>query len=354
MPDLLCLGEPMLELNRQPPDAQGRALYLEGFGGDTSNTAIAAARQGAEVGYISALGEDPAGRGLRALWEAEGVDHATVLSDPAAPTGLYLVTHDDTGHHFAFFRAGSAASRLGPDRLPRAAIARARILHLSGISQAISTAACDAGFHAIALARAAGVLVSYDTNLRLRLWPAPRAAAVIHAAVAQADIALPSLEDAVALTGLATPDAVADFYLRLCPLVLVKCGAAGVLVATRSGRIALPGHAVAAVDATGAGDAFAGAFLARASAGDDAVTAARYANAAAALATTGYGAVAPIPREPAVRALLAQAPGGAGGADAPSGAGAPGGAGTPGWASALARARHAAPAEPPALAEPRA
>ncbi|PZW38968.1 2-dehydro-3-deoxygluconokinase [Humitalea rosea] len=304
MPQLLCLGEPMLELNRQPPDAAGRALYLEGFGGDTSNAAIAAARQGASAGYISAVGEDAAGRALRALWTAEGVDHATVLADPAAPTGLYLVTHDEAGHHFAFFRSGSAASLLGPDRLPEAAIAAARILHLSGISQAISTAACDAGFRAIAVARAAGVRVSYDTNLRQRLWPAARAAAVIHAAIAQADIALPSLEDATALTGLARPDAVADFYLRLCPLVLVKCGREGVLVATPGRRETIPGHSVDAVDATGAGDTFAGAFLARTLAGDDPFLAARYANAAAALATTGYGAVAPIPREAAVRALL--------------------------------------------------
>ncbi|WP_431284215.1 sugar kinase [Humitalea sp. 24SJ18S-53] len=303
MTDLLCLGEPMLELNRQPPDASGRALYLEGFGGDTSNAAIAAARQGASTGYISALGDDPAGRAFRALWTAEGVDHTTTRTDPTAPTGLYLVTHDVTGHHFAFFRTGSAASRLQPHDLPAAAIESAKILHLSGISQAISDAACDAGFRAIAIARAAGTKVSYDTNLRLRLWPAPRAAAVIHAAIAQADIALPSLEDATTLTGLTDPDAVADFYLRLCPLVVLKCGAAGVLVASADGRTRIPGHRVASIDATGAGDTFCGAFLARTLAGDDPASAAAYANAAAALATTGYGAVAPIPRPDAVRAL---------------------------------------------------
>ena len=304
-PELLCFGEPMLELNRQPPDASGRSLYLEGFGGDSSNAAIAAARQGASVGYISALGDDPAGRAFRALWTQEGVDHSCVRTDPAAPTGLYLVTHDAAGHHFAFFRTGSAASRMGPEDLPVAAIEQAKILHLSAISQAISDAACDASFRAIALARAAGTKVSYDTNLRLRLWPAARAAAVIHAAIASADIALPSLEDATALTGLTDPDAVADFYLRLCPLVVLKCGAAGALVATREGRQRIAGHRVASVDATGAGDTFCGAFLARTLAGDDPFTAATYANAAAAQATTGYGAVAPIPRPAAVRALLA-------------------------------------------------
>ena len=128
---------------------------------------------------------------------------------------------------------------------------------------------------------------------------------MIHAAIGMADIALPSLDDATALTGLTEPDAVADFYLRLCPTVLLKCGAAGCLVATRDASTRIPAHRVAAVDATGAGDTFAGALLARLLAGDDVTAAARYANAAAALATTGYGAVAPIPCEAAVRALLA-------------------------------------------------
>lgn len=307
MPDLLCLGEPMLEFNRLPPGPDGRVLYLEGHGGDTSNAAIAAARQGASVGYVSAIGEDGPGDSLMALWAREGVDTSTVIRRPDAPTGIYLVTHDGGGHHFTFYRSGSAAARYRPEELPEAAIRAARILHLSGISQAISDSACDAAFRAIAMAREAGVAVSYDTNLRLRLWPAARAAAVIHAAIGMADIALPSLEDARALTGLSAPDAVADFYLRLCPLVVLKCGAAGCLVATRERRLRIPPHRVAAVDATGAGDAFAGAFLARMLAGEDPFAAARYANAAAALATTGYGAVAPIPRPEQVLALLAAA-----------------------------------------------
>jgi 2-dehydro-3-deoxygluconokinase len=128
---------------------------------------------------------------------------------------------------------------------------------------------------------------------------------VIHAAIASADIALPSLEDATALTGLTDPDAVADFYLRLCPLVVLKCGSAGALVATRDARQRIAGHRVGSVDATGAGDTFCGAFLARSLAGDDPVAAAVYANAAAGLATMGFGAVAPIPRPSAVQALLA-------------------------------------------------
>jgi 2-dehydro-3-deoxygluconokinase len=305
MSEILCFGEPMLEFNQMPLGPDGRRLYLEGFGGDASNAAIAAARSGGRAGMLTALGEDRAGAAFRALWQAEGVDASAVRSDAEASTGIYFVTHDEPGHQFTFHRKGSAAARLGPAALPEAAIHGARVLHLSGITLGISETSCDAAFRAMDIAKQAGVLVSFDTNLRLRLWPLRRAAACIHAALALADIAFPSLEDARTLTGLEGEEEIADFYLRLCPLVLLKLGKDGLMIATREGRTRLPGHRVAAVDATGAGDTFAGAFLARHMAGDAVTEAARYANAAAALSTTGYGAVAPIPREAEVRAFLA-------------------------------------------------
>ena len=149
-------------------------------------------------------------------------------------------------------------------------------------------------------------MVSFDTNFRPRLWPAARAAAVIHAAIAQSDIALPSLDDAEALTGLSRPDAIADFYLRLGPrIVALKLGADGVLLATPDHRLRLPAHPCRAVDATGAGDTFAGSFLARLILGDAPEAAARYASVAAALKCEGFGAVAPIPAAATVLAALA-------------------------------------------------
>lgn len=114
MPDILCLGEPMLEFNEQP---DGR--YLAGHGGDTSNCAIAAARQGASVGYVTRIGDDAFGDSFLKLWAAEGVDASRVEKDPDAHTGIYFVTHDETGHRFSYFRAGSAASRMSPETLPR-------------------------------------------------------------------------------------------------------------------------------------------------------------------------------------------------------------------------------------------
>lgn len=308
MAEILCMGEPMLEFNQQPAGADGRRLYLEGHGGDTSNAAIAAARSGADVAMITALGDDAAGASFRKLWQMEGVDTSLVRTDADAPTGIYFVTHDERGHHFTFYRKGSAASRFAPRDVPEAAIRSANVLHLSGITLGISDTSCDAAFRAIEIARDAKVTVSVDTNLRLRLWPLRRASACIHTALGMADIAFPSLEDAQALSGLEKPDEIADFYLKLCPLVLLKLGREGVLVANREARARVAGFPVEAVDATGAGDTFAGAFLARAVAGDDTWNAARYANAAAALSTTGYGAVAPIPTAAAVKAFLAKQP----------------------------------------------
>jgi 2-dehydro-3-deoxygluconokinase len=219
---------------------------------------------------------------------------------------VYFVTHDERGHHFLHYRKDSPAALYAPADLPRDVIVAARILQVSGISQGISSSAADAVFAAIELIRGAGGKVAYDTNYRPRLWPPARAAAVMHAAIAQSDYVFPGMEDAGVLTGLTDPDAILDFYLRLGPgVVLLKMGEAGAYLGLPESRVRIPAYPVASVDATGAGDALCGAFLARTLAGDAADAAARYAVVAAALKCTGYGAVAPIPTAAQVRAALA-------------------------------------------------
>lgn len=304
--DILALGEPMIEFN-QAREGGGR-MYLQGFGGDTSNFAIAAARQGAAAGYVSALGDDPHGRMLRDLWDREGVDHSAVATDADAYTAIYFVTHDASGHQFSFMRAGSAASRMKASGLPRESIESAKVLHLSGISLAISASACDTAYAAIAIAHAAGVQVSFDTNLRLKLWPIDRARAVMTDVMRRCDICLPSLDDVAAITGLTDPDALVDHCLSLgAKIVALKLGERGALVADASQRHHIAPHPCRPVDATGAGDTFGGAFVARLAAGDDLLAAGRYAVVAAALSTEGYGAVDPIPHASRVRAALASA-----------------------------------------------
>lgn len=305
-PAIVSLGEPLIEFNR-PKEGDGRT-WLQGFGGDSQNVAIAAARQGASTGYLTSIGQDWMGDAFLDLWRAEGVDASRVTRHPTAPTGVSFVTHSAAGHKFDYLRKNSAASLMTPETLAADYIAGAKFFHLSAIGQAISESARLTCAAAITAAREAGVKVSYDTNLRLRLWELDQARQVIDATIAQCDVALPSLDDSRQLTGLAAPDAIADYYLGLgAPLVALKMGSEGSLIATPSKRTRVPPYKVDAVDATGAGDTFDGAFLSRLLAGDPPDVASRYANVAAALSTTGYGAVTPIPRADAVLAALKSA-----------------------------------------------
>ena len=301
--DVLCLGEPLLEFN-QIQDNKKKA-YSSGFGGDTSNTAIAIARQGISVGFISKVGKDQFGWELLELWKREKVDYSHVSIHPEAPTGIYFVTHDADGHHFTYYRSGSAACQMTPLDLPKDDLSQTRILHLSAITQAISVSSCETAFAAIFQARKNGVKVSYDTNLRLKLWSLDRARDVINRTVPMCDVIMPSLEEATSLTGLVDPEEITDYFFELgAKLVVLKQGSHGALVSDGKENLNIPGHKVKAIDATGAGDTFDGAFLSEWIRKDDPFSAAEYANAAAALSTTNYGAVDSIPNRDEVKEFL--------------------------------------------------
>lgn len=302
--DLMAFGEPLMEFAEVR--RAGERLYLPGLGGDTSNVIVAAARQGAKTAFIGAVGDDPFGRSFLELWDREGVDRSGVARPPGSQTGIYFISYGPDGHEFTYRRAGSASALVTPADVPADFLPRAHILHVSGISQAISTSACDAVFHAIRLARKAGTLVAYDPNLRLRLWPIDRARAIVDATARLADILLPGLDDARQLTGLDDPAGICRHYLAMGPsIVALTMGKDGTMIATGERIEVIPVHQVEAIDATGAGDTFDGSFLVEWLASRDPFAAGRYANAAAALSTLGHGAVAPIPRRRDVQAFLA-------------------------------------------------
>lgn len=301
--DLLTFGEPLMEFAEVRRD--GERLYLPGYGGDVSNTAVAAARQGAKAAIFTALGDDVFGQDFLDLWRREGIDCSSVILRRDGRTGAYFISYGAEGHVFTYARAGSATSLITAEELPLAQIASSRILHASGISQAISDDCADAVFAAIRHAKAHDTVVSYDTNLRLRLWPLERARAIIHGASALADILLPGLDDARQLTGLERPEEICAFYLNLgCGVVALTMGRNGTMVATEERTEVIAAKPVEAVDATGAGDTFDGAFLAEWLVHRDPFRAAAYANAAAALSTLGHGAVAPIPQRSKVEGFL--------------------------------------------------
>ncbi|MFI0421634.1 sugar kinase [Spongiactinospora sp. 9N601] len=307
---VLALGEPLVEFNAATEGALEQAeSFAVGYGGDTSNMVIAARRTGARAEYVTRVGGDAFGRRLLDLWRAEGVDTGHVVVEPDGRTGIYFVArHGGGAHAFTYYRAGSPASRLSPADVPEEAVAGAGVLHVSGITQAISASACDAAFHAMTVARAHGTLVSYDPNHRPALWPEERARAIVTRSVELADIALPNLEEGRLLTGERDPEAVLGAFAARCRgVVVLKMGADGALVGADGRATHVPAHPVTPVDAAGAGDTFDGAFAALLLEGATPVEAARYAVVAAALTTTGPGAVGPIPARTAVRARLATA-----------------------------------------------
>jgi 2-dehydro-3-deoxygluconokinase len=261
------------------------------------------------VGYLTRLGDDEFGESFLTLWQREGIDTRRIVKDPDAFTAAYFISRKGRQHYFTYFRRDSAASRMTPASLPQDYITGARLLHVSGISQAISLSACDTVFAAMGIARAAGKLVSYDPNFRPKLWPLDRARVVIHETCRRADLIFPSLDDARQLTDLTAAEEIANFYLKLGPkVVVIKLGAEGALLATADGLRTFPPYKVDSIDMSGAGDTFDGAFVAGYLAGRPVQECMRFANAAAAITTTGLGCVTPVPRREAIEALMARQP----------------------------------------------
>ncbi|HEY8745105.1 MAG TPA: sugar kinase [Chloroflexota bacterium] len=294
MPDLLALGECMIELFSDEPLAAAPA-FVKTFGGDTCNVLVAAARLGTSTGFITRVGDDPFGPFLRQAWQAEGIDvRQARLVDGF--NGLYLISLLPGGEReFVYYRTGSAASTLQPSDLNEQSIAAAKVLHVSGISQAISPSSRATVLAAAQMARRNGVRVAFDPNLRLRLWSLEAAQAALAELLPYIDIALPSApEESEVLIGEREPDRIAAYFLEAgVSLVAVKCGAEGVLVAQGSGRTAVAAHVPDQVrDTSGAGDVFGGAFLHGLIAGMTPVRAARLGVVAAGLKLRGRGAIA--------------------------------------------------------------
>ena len=305
--DVVGLGEPLVEFNQI--HGAGR-VFQQGVGGDTFNAIIAAARHGARTAYCCRIGgADEFGQLFYDTCTQEGVDASGLVADPEANNGLYFIQHDDQGHHFSYVRRYSASSRMQVSDLRHGLVERTRYLHVSGISLALGASVCDTVFAAMDRARAAGGRVCLDPNLRLKLWSLEQARTVLCEAIRQADIFLPGIDDMRAMTGLSDPHEILAWIRSINPqtAIVLKLGHAGVAVEDNGGLFFVPPYQVQSIDATGAGDCFAGSLLARLAANEDLPTAVHYANAAAALSTTRFGAIAALPDVHEVSVLMSAA-----------------------------------------------
>jgi 2-dehydro-3-deoxygluconokinase len=266
MPDVVTLGETMALLS---PRDVGPLRYVSDFhlryGGAETNFATALVRLGISTAWVSRLGDDELGRYIAHNLRGEGVDVSRVTLDDEAPTGLYLKELSAVGETAVYYyRRGSAASRLSPADLDPGFIQSARWLHLTGITPALSETCHGAVTHALELARSAGLDVSFDPNLRLKLWTIERAREVLIPLIERSTVLLGGMEELAHILQVTEPDAAADWGLEAgLRLVAVKLGAEGALVATEDERRTVPAYEIpAVVDTIGAGDGFDAGFVA--------------------------------------------------------------------------------------------
>jgi len=249
-------------------DGIGPLTYAKGFsygiGGAESNVAVGVARLGGRSCWLGRVGPDATGALIRGRLEAAGV-RTIALADEAF-TGL-MVRHRRSGEfaHVDYHRAGSAGSRLTPADLPVAELREAGVVHVTGITPALSDTCRAAVFQAVETARAAGVPVSVDVNYRAKLWSRFDAAPVLRDLVALADIVFAGPDEAALFVD---PDDLLGGLAKLGPAeVIIKDGGKGCVAQIAGERHTVPAIPVTVVDPVGAGDAFVAGYLAERLAG---------------------------------------------------------------------------------------
>jgi 2-dehydro-3-deoxygluconokinase len=260
---LVTLGETMGLLVQSSPGVPRNGEPMSfGIGGSESNVAIGVRRLGVPSTWIGRIGDDPAGAMILRELRAERVEAVTAL-DPAA-TGLMLRWRPAAQRgRVEYYRRDSAGSHLGEADVPADLITRARVLHASGITLALGADPAAAVAHALAVAREAGVTVSFDLNFRRALWDEATAAPVLTAAVRQADIVFAGVDEAAIIAGTRDPLEAALAVEQLGPRqVLIKLGADGCLARINGTTHELAAPRVVVLDTVGAGDAFAAGYLA--------------------------------------------------------------------------------------------
>lgn len=292
-PCVRAIGEAMIELA-----PVGDGLYRQGHAGDTFNTAWHMARwlgPSAEIGLVTRIGSDTLSDAFAAAMAADGLTLAGVGRDPARTMGLYLIELDGAERSFHYWRDTSAARAIADDP---AALARALdgagLIHLSGITLAIlSPPARQTLLAALATARAAGAVVSFDPNIRPRLWSSPDLMRTeLMRVLAHVDIALPSLADEQAHFGDRDADAtLARFAAAGVAEVVLKDGSGPARLLVDGASATLPTPPVATIrDTTGAGDAFNAGYLAGRLVGHDAPRAVRAGQCLAGTVLAHFGA----------------------------------------------------------------
>ncbi|MET4542275.1 2-dehydro-3-deoxygluconokinase [Arthrobacter bambusae] len=262
--DVVTLGETMALMKAATPGPLAHAGSLGlGMGGAETNVAIALKRLGTSVTWLGRVGQDSLGDLVLREIAAEGVT-TLGIRDPHAPTGL-MIKERRTLEHLKvwYYRSGSAGSRLAPEDVPADTLRKAKLLHLTGITPALSESACDAALFAVSVAREAGVTVSFDLNYRAALWTEDQAGPVFRTFIKQADIVFAGDDEAGIAVG-PGPDSL-ELARKIAAMgpqqVVIKNGPLGCVGVIDGAEYRQDAVRINAVDTVGAGDAFVAGYI---------------------------------------------------------------------------------------------
>ena len=276
MGKVVTMGEALIVLDPEQSGPLGQVdTFRRRLGGAEVNVAVGLARLGSNVEWFGRLGDDPFGQWIFRYLRGEGIDVSNVQFDSQKPTGLYVKERRMPEQiNSYYYRSLSAASFLSPQLIQDEIFKDAIWLHLTGITPALSDSCRDATFQIAQRAQRKGIKITFDPNLRLKLWSAKEAKDTITELASLATIVLPGLDEGIALWGedfgwdKSWPEDLAaeklgGHLLSFGPeMVVVKLGERGVLLVEREKSTFLPAFSVShPVDTVGAGDGFAAGLL---------------------------------------------------------------------------------------------
>lgn len=314
---VLSIGELLVDFVPGEPGVTlaGAETFYKAAGGAPANVAAVVARLGGRSAFIGRVGDDPFGLWLRDTLQATGVDTRAVRLDPEAPTTLAFVSlAADADRDFAFYRNGTADTRLDNGDLDDGLLHEAAFLHFCSVSLSHEPARATT-LEAARVASAAGALVSFDVNWRQPLWDDEQLARrIIRGAIDRSDILKLSTSELEFVTGSSEPGAAAELMTGRLRFIVLSRGADGVQLITQDSITGIPAFEVRPVDTTGAGDALAGALLFELARKpgliDDStqlLEAVRKAQAVAALSTLKPGAIPSYPDAAELQAFIDRA-----------------------------------------------
>lgn len=307
---VLTIGETMAAFT---PAETGSLRYVRDFrmktAGAESNTAIGLAKLGISAEWYSRIGDDEFGAFLVRELQADGVSCRYVVHDPAHRTGIMFKELSPSGTKVYYYRENSAASCLSPDDICPELFEGVSLLHLTGITPILSESCREAVFHAFDLAEEKGIPVSFDPNIRKRLWQGSDYSPLLRDLVSRSTIILAGLDEAAVLYGTDTPETALEAILNTGPAVAaIKDSSHGAWIAAASmdnRPVFIPPYPCNPVEPVGAGDGFNAGFLAGLLQGKDPETAGRMGAVCGALATQVSGDTEGYPDAAQLNEILA-------------------------------------------------